>query len=100
MSALIVSIKLNEDLYFQNVFYAKVGGVSKKEVNKLEYEFLVKLDFDVYIGEDVYRKYHNYLDKINHKMLLEDELSGKHRELTLDNDDDTTEGGEIEQWEK
>ena len=88
-------------MYFQNIFYAKVGGVSKKEVNKLEYEFLVKLDFDVYISEDVYKKYHNYLDKVNETMIIEDELNGKaHKEVMVDNDDDTTEGGEIEQWEK
>lgn len=97
---MIVSIKLNEDLYFQNIFYAKVGGVSKKEVNKLEYEFLVKLDFDVYISEDIYKKYHNYLDKINEKMIIEEELKLKQKEIILDNDDDTTEGGEIEQCEK
>ena len=95
-------------MYFQNIFYAKVGGVSKKEVNKLEYEFLVKLDFDVYISEEVYKKYHNYLDKINEKIIIEDALncgnsrdsSKQHKEVFVDNDDDTTEGGEVEQWEK
>jgi hypothetical protein len=95
-------------MYFQNIFYAKVGGVSKKEVNKLEYEFLVKLDFDVYISEEVYKKYHNYLDKINEKIIIEDALNGgnsrdsskQHKEVFVDNDDDTTEGGEVEQWEK
>lgn len=106
MSSLIISIKLNEDLYFQNLFYAKVGGVPKKEINKLEYEFLARIDFDVYISEELYQKYHNYLEKTSLRLFNEEEEVNnncehryKQKEVMSENDDNTTEGGEIEHFE-
>jgi hypothetical protein len=37
LASALVSIKYNEDQFFSNSFYAKVGGVTKKEIDKLEY---------------------------------------------------------------
>ena len=33
LGGLLIAIKYNEDDYFSNIFYSKVGGVSKKEKN-------------------------------------------------------------------
>ena len=51
----------NEDDYFSNEFYAKVGGVAKKEIDKLEYEFLIRSEYKLFVSEDVFEKYNNYL---------------------------------------
>ncbi len=57
MASVIVAIKYNEDDYYSNVFYAKVGGLSLEEVNFLEYEFLKLIDFEVFVDCKVYSLY-------------------------------------------
>ncbi len=58
---MLIALKYNEDDYFANEFYAKVGGVAKKEIDKLEYEFLIRSEYKLYVSEDVFEKYNNYL---------------------------------------
>ena len=58
---MIVAIKYNEDDFFSNEFYSKVGGISKKEINKIEYEFLSLIDFSLFVDEEIYNKYNNYI---------------------------------------
>lgn len=58
---MLISIKYNEDDYFSNEFYAKVGGIRMAEMNKLEYEFLSLIDFNLFVNEDVFNKYNSYL---------------------------------------
>ena len=53
----MLAIKYNEDDYYSNKYYAKVGGINLDELNSLEYNFLILLDFDVFIDEDTYEKY-------------------------------------------
>ena len=61
LASALVSIKYNEDHFFSNSFYAKVGGVTKKEIEKLEYEFLSLIDFSLYVDDIIFNKYNNYL---------------------------------------
>ena len=58
---MLIALKYNEDDYFNNEFYAKVGGVTKKEIDKLEYEFLIRSEYKLFVSEDVFEKYNNYL---------------------------------------
>ncbi len=54
---MLLAIKYNEDDYYSNKYYAKVGGINLDEINDLEYNFLILLNFDVFIDEDTYEKY-------------------------------------------
>jgi hypothetical protein len=56
-----LAIKYNEDDYYSNDYYAKVGGISLQEVNSLEIECVKLLDHKMWIDEDFYQKYENYL---------------------------------------
>jgi hypothetical protein len=56
-----MSIKYNEDDYYSNTFYAKVGGVSLQEINILEVEFMKMLKYKFFIDEDLFNKYKQYL---------------------------------------
>jgi hypothetical protein len=40
MVSVVIAIKYHDDEYYKNDFYAKVGGIPKLELNKLEQEFL------------------------------------------------------------
>ena len=61
LASFIVTIKFHEDECYSLNYYAKLGGISKKEIIKLEYDFLNLLDFRLYISEELYLKYNNYL---------------------------------------
>lgn len=61
IAAMLLTIKYNEDDYFTNEFYPKVGGITKVEISRFEYEFLALIEFNLYVGEDIYEKYRSYL---------------------------------------
>ena len=63
MTSCLLSIKFNEDIIFGNSFYAKVGDFSVELLNTLEYEFYVKLNFQLLVNDDYYKKYYNYLSR-------------------------------------
>lgn len=62
---MIVAIKYNEDDFFSNEFYSKVGGVSKKEIDNLEYEFLTLIDFNLYVSDDLFIRYYDYIKNVD-----------------------------------
>lgn len=86
LSALISAIKYNEDRYYSMVYYAKFGGVSLNELNNLEYEFLTLIDFNLFVDEQLFNKYNDYLisfqydDEENEVEEEEDEAEGKNKE--------------------
>ena len=43
---MLVAAKYSDDIYFNNKYYARVGGISGSEMNALELEFLFRLKFD------------------------------------------------------
>ncbi|WIA08623.1 hypothetical protein OEZ85_008052 [Tetradesmus obliquus] len=47
LTGVLISAKFLDDRYFNNAFYAKVGGVSTAELNRLELEMLQLLDFQL-----------------------------------------------------
>ena len=63
----VLAIKYNEDIQFINSYYAKVGGISNKEMNLLEFHAFKLLDYNLSINEKVFNKYVNYLRKLEFK---------------------------------
>ena len=61
LGCLILAIKYNEDIYYTNEQYAKIGGVSTQELNQLESYSFELLDFNLYISEEIYKKYLLYI---------------------------------------
>ena len=60
-SSVIISIKYNEDSYYDNNFYAQIAGIKPNELKLLEYKFLELNDFDVYVTDVEYEQYEQYL---------------------------------------
>lgn len=50
-----------EDIHYNNAFYAKVGGISVKEMSMLETRFLQLLDWDLYVTEAEYNRYSKFV---------------------------------------
>ena len=61
LGAMIVAIKYNEDRFYSTKLYAKLGGVSTFELNVLEFEFLTLINFSLFVEEDLFNKYNEYL---------------------------------------
>ena len=47
LASMIIAIKYNEDEYYSIKFYAKLGGVTKAEMNLLEYHFIYLINFKI-----------------------------------------------------
>jgi hypothetical protein len=47
-----------EDVHYNNAFYAKVGGLSVKELDNLELRFMQLLDWRLFVDEAEYMHYH------------------------------------------
>jgi hypothetical protein len=60
--AILIAIKYNEDIIYDNLYYSKIGGVTKKELLILENEFLKLIDFNLFVSNKMYQKYYDYLN--------------------------------------
>lgn len=59
--SVLVAIKFNEDDFYSNNYYSKVGGISLEETNKLEVAFVELIDYRLFVDEEVYRMYRNFI---------------------------------------
>ncbi|KAE8688496.1 Cyclin-U3-1 [Hibiscus syriacus] len=57
ITSVLVAAKFMDDQCYNNAYYAKVGGVSREELNRLEMKFLFNLDFRLHVKTDVFDKY-------------------------------------------
>ena len=65
-SAILISIKYNEDFFYDNKYYADIAGVKIKELKLLEYNFVNLINFKLFVTDDVFEKYRLYLDTFEH----------------------------------
>ena len=61
LGSMLLAIKYNEDEYYSPKLYAKIGGVSTSELCTLEYNFLSLIDFNLFIKDDLFHKYNDYI---------------------------------------
>ena len=61
--AILISIKYNEDTYYDNKFYSEIAGVKLKELKLIEYSFLELNDFNVFVDTKEYEQYLHYLEE-------------------------------------
>lgn len=77
--------------HYNNAFFARVGGVSNVELNKLEMELLFLLDFGVNVSARVFEIYCLHLER---EMQIANPCSSPQRierSLTCNGSDDATE---------
>jgi len=59
---LTIACKYNDDYYFKNSYYSKIGGVKPEEFNVLEQEFLINyIQFGLYVDLETYNSYYQDL---------------------------------------
>jgi hypothetical protein len=57
----MLAAKFFDDTYFNNAFYARVGGVPIVELNSLEVEFLFMINFSLHVDTVEYERYRKEL---------------------------------------
>ena len=55
--AVLLAAKFFDDAYYNNAFYAKVGGVLVSEINGLEVDFLFRINFSLHVTSEEFEKY-------------------------------------------
>nr|CAD1823231.1 unnamed protein product [Ananas comosus var. bracteatus] len=63
LTSLLLASKLLDDAHHNNAFFARVGGVSNAELNRLELELLFLLNFELTVTPRVYESYYFHLQK-------------------------------------
>lgn len=58
ITGVLLAAKFFDDAYYNNAYYAKVGGVLVAEMNSLEVEFLFRINFSLHVNPDIFNKYH------------------------------------------
>lgn len=61
IAGITVSTKFLSDFFYSNSRYARVGGISLKEMNHLELQFLLLCDFNLLISIEEFERYQNLL---------------------------------------
>mmetsp|Transcript_35441 Transcript_35441/g.6387 ORF Transcript_35441/g.6387 Transcript_35441/m.6387 type:complete len:110 (+) Transcript_35441:119-448(+) len=61
VTGLMLAAKFYDDVFYKNKYYARIAGVSNKEINKLEYQLLVMLKFKLVVDPQVFKIYKNQL---------------------------------------
>lgn len=56
-----MAAKYNDDDFYKNVYYAKVGGITLEEMNMLESHFATYLDYNFFVKPE---DFNTYLQKL------------------------------------
>jgi hypothetical protein len=59
--SVVVATKYNEDKHYSNTYYAKIGGVELEQLNQMECEFVMSINFDLFVEAKVFDKYETSL---------------------------------------
>ena len=57
ITSILLATKSLDDVSFNNSYFAKLGGISSKEINLLECEFLCLVNYSLYVHPEAYDKY-------------------------------------------
>lgn len=69
----MLAAKFYDDQYYNNEYYSRVGGITKKEINELEIEFLNYINFNLYVDPILFFRYR---EKILSQVVMQPRDSG------------------------
>ena len=61
--SILISIKMNSDKIYKNIYYSKISVINPKELCLMEYEFIHLSGFMLNIKKEIYEKYKSFLIK-------------------------------------
>lgn len=64
LTSILIANKINEDNLIDNYSFSDYIYITNKELNKLEYKFLVLVNFDLFVSRKEYEKYKTFINAI------------------------------------
>ncbi|KAM0052428.1 putative cyclin PHO80, Cyclin-like superfamily [Helianthus debilis subsp. tardiflorus] len=80
ITSVMIAAKFMDDIYYNNAYYAKVGGIGITEINFLEVDFLFGLGFQLNVNPTTFNTYCSYLQ--NQMFLLHPPLNTEESSLS------------------
>ncbi|XP_028754181.1 cyclin-U2-1-like [Neltuma alba] len=89
ITTIMVASKYVEDMNYKNSYFARVGGLTTKELNDLEVEFLFMMGFKLHVNVSVFESYCSHLERevsigggyhIERTLRCAEEIKTRHRE--------------------
>ncbi|KAJ8900230.1 hypothetical protein K2173_024870 [Erythroxylum novogranatense] len=80
VTSVMVAAKFMDDMYYNNAYYAKVGGISTTEMNYLELDFLFGIGFHLNVTPNTFQTYCSHLQR---EMMFQTSLSSVESSLNL-----------------
>ncbi len=53
----MVAVKYIDDFYYKNEYYAKIGGITREEIDSMEIEMMSNFNFTVFINQNEFINY-------------------------------------------
>ncbi|KAL3814964.1 hypothetical protein ACJIZ3_016232 [Penstemon smallii] len=63
ITTIMVASKYVEDMNYRNSYFGRVGGLSRKDMNNLEFEFLFLMKFKLHVNVSVFESYCSHLER-------------------------------------
>lgn len=89
ITTIMVASKYVEDMNYRNSYFARVGGLTTKELNELELEFLFLMGFKLHVNVSIFESYCCHLERevsigggyhIERTLRCAEEIKARHRE--------------------
>ena len=61
ITSCLLNSKQNEESQYDYDFFARAGRISKSELILLEKEYFSMVDYKLYVNEEVYRRYYDFI---------------------------------------
>ena len=61
ITSILLAAKFFDDAYYNNAYYARVGGVLVNEMNSLEVDFLFRINFSLHFSPEEFEQYRREL---------------------------------------
>ncbi|XP_047983933.1 cyclin-U2-2-like [Salvia hispanica] len=97
ITTIMLASKYVEDKNYRNSYFARVGGLTTEQMNKLEVEFLFMMKFKMHVNVSVYESYCSHLERevssgggyqIERTLRCAIEIKSKQRFNSKNNDND------------
>jgi hypothetical protein len=69
---MMLAAKYHDDLFYNNAYFSKLGGLAVSELNSLELEMLNILDYDLFVSNKLFEKY--YVQLRNYTSFLKTDI--------------------------
>ena len=92
LGSMIIANKFNEDEQYTTKFYSKLGGLPIAEIAFLEYNFFFLLNFNLFVKDELYKKYSDYISSADSE---EDEYENDNSKEDNEYDEKNNENGNI-----